>query len=133
MSTILSTIPEIRALRFEPIPTKAKVVTKVASTGHTVVLYDGKTIYTNRIAKNCAYLSDPSYFEEVWSCLKKLGVVSAEVIGKHEKAVADKRKKVDEYYAADSFLRQAGILGVKVEPELRKKLEKIVKDKSSIW
>lgn len=128
MSTILS-LKEIRELTFEPLPRKPRKVSKMVSTGKTVVFVEGKTVYTNRMEKNLCWPpgSEPWWFDEVWSCLKKLGVLSASVIEEHRKAIKDAEEKRERKHAARNMLENAKKAGVVLTAEQKKVLDKIGK------
>lgn len=130
MSTILS-LKEIRELTFNPLPRKPRKVSKMVSTGKTVVFVEGKTIYTNRVDANVSYPpgSEPWWFDEVWSCLKKLRVLSAEVIEEHKNNLLKENKIRVKKAAAVSILRDLEHLDLdtKLSLSLKKELLKIVK------
>jgi hypothetical protein len=125
MSTILSPITEIRALTFEPFPTKPVVGLKMVRVNNTLVGVDSKgIIYTNRVGAKAAYMGDPGNFNEVWSCVVKLRAVPASVIAEHTKIQKARSKARELQWKSKEILSAAEGAGITLTKVQREKLEK---------
>lgn len=125
-----SVIPEVKALRFAPMPVKTVAVTKIARTAnHVCALAKDGTILSNHVdaqASNCFYPIgyDGYYSRCLMTCAVKLGVVRQAKVTAHWRDVESRKKASAKVDAANQLRKLAKRAGVELTKTQLKAIEK---------
>ncbi len=124
MSSIQSTVDDVEALRFHPMPSRKKV-TMVAGVRvertHVFVDKAGR-VYSTQVRDACYYTLGSNLDNTLEGC-RILGLLTKQAVAKHISDTAAIQTKRDRRYAAESIAEAAKTLGIKLTQAQSKAVE----------
>ena len=124
MSSIQSTVDDVEALRFHPMPSRKKVAmvagVRVERT-HVFVDAAGR-VYSTQVRDACYYTLGSNLDNTLEGC-RILGLLTKEAVAKHLADTAAIRAKRDRRYAAETIVAVMKDLGIKLTPAQSKAVE----------
>jgi hypothetical protein len=124
VSSIQSTVDDVEALRFHPMPSRKKVAmvagVRVERT-HVFVDAAGR-VYSTQVRDACYYTLGCNLDNTLEGC-RILGLLTKQAVAKHMAETAAIRTKRDRRYAAESIAEAAKTLGIKLTQAQSKAVE----------
>lgn len=125
MSTIISQVSSIYALRFEPLPSHPLKNARFIRVDRTVLVQSSTgQLYTDAVHSGMAYSNaHDGRFESLLKACIKLGVLTPAAVKEHTAACAERAKRRDDAYAAAKVLAGAKELGIKLTKAQQQRIQ----------